>query len=201
MKWKWNHVGLGCCLGLIVCPAPQRYLSRRQGKRLLLEVGSYRGLFPSLEHVVPVSVVGRGTQSLDLHNLMIINAKINCHRQNYAFGERSWSSRGLDELGNRSCDQPFCYKNVPLRQFTPPDVWKGLIARKVAYMLCVYPTYRPVIFRRVMDAHVLVKWNKDYEVSEQEEEIEYKVAEAQGNRNHFILSPEKVTPFIQSIQS
>ena len=81
-----------------------------------------------------------------------------------------------------------CFKCSRYRCFTPRDEWKGMVARKVAYMRRTYPVYEPIIEARVMTRRLMVRWARDYPITQEERRLERIAYENQGNSNPYVIS-------------
>jgi endonuclease I len=134
--------------------------------------------------------------TLDAHNMMVIPSRLNSHRQAYRFcasptPETDWQN--LDDLG-WLCNSTFprAHKNTRRGLFVPPEEWRGPVARKVCYMIVVYPALMSLIFSRVLCPRLIREWNARYPVLDDERTAEEVVARVQRNRNPFVLDPASV---------
>lgn len=142
------------------------------------------------EHVIPRSLLRKKKHpESDLHCLMLSNAKLNSHRQNYAF-RHVCKTKGisLDSHGKRAKpENTVCIKNIKDKSFEPPDEQKGRIARIVGYYLWTYNDMR--IIDGLMKKECLLSWHSKYPITKTEKDKNESVFQVQKNKNIFICYP------------
>lgn len=142
------------------------------------------------EHIVPQSYIKRykiDKKSLsDLHLLYLSNSRLNSHRQNYKFNNLYSNFLSLDENGKLNNNRIYSKKNIKRQEFEPPEKSKGKIARSVGYF---YWNYSPIFEHKLLDRKLLIDWNKQYKVTEEEKERNKKIFQVQKNKNIFIQYP------------
>lgn len=163
---------------------------RTRSKNLSCHTNSCKGYW-TREHIFPKSLAapklatsyaGAGT---DVHNLKPADSDMNAYRSNRMYNGGS----GNATVTNKG-------------DFYPGEEWVGDVARIIMYMYLRYPTqclpttvaggstiYAP-------DAHmpdILLTWNEQDPVSQEEIYRNNKIAEYQGNRNPFIDNPYLAT--------
>lgn len=123
------------------------------------------------EHVYPQSMLEGGAVN-DLHILRVVDARVNSQRSNRPFDIGAGAYELLDDF-----------------KFYPGDEWRGDVARMIMYMNLRYD--EP--FEDVGNLQLFLKWNALDPVSEQEEQRNLIIMEAQGNRNPFVDNPHLAT--------
>jgi endonuclease I len=174
--------------------SPQRIPSKKAGRECLSKLYPHVSE-PTIEHVVPTSICGGRSHvaARDLHNLLLLNRRVNNHRQNFRFVNESSSIVALDKQGMRTTlDKAWCWKGKNDRVFIPPIELRGVISRKIAYFIKVYPEWKDTVYRRVISPELMLQWNHDHEVTHQEYMVNEAVCELQGNYNQFVLQPSLV---------
>lgn len=119
----------------------------------------------SCEHVVPRSML-RGLNQIadDPHNLVIFPTKLNNARSSLKYVPAYCHDKFKCVC---PCDPKCANKcvacgHVSKTGFTPPDLWKGQIARAALNMVKEYPQLEQGVFDRVIDKHVAEQWNSSY---------------------------------------
>jgi hypothetical protein len=139
------------------------------------ELGNY-----NCEHVVPQSWFGkRSTPKADLHHLFTEQIQCNGSRGNYPLEP----TPGGKEL-------PSC--GIVDRDSFEPNAGKGEVARATLYFITRYPGEVGDHQRETQaeDLQQLLKWHKEYPVSDYERHRNDTIEEVQGTRNPFIDFPE-----------
>ena len=143
------------------------------------------------EHVIPRSLLRKKKHpETDLHCLVLSNAKLNSHRQNYGFGTISGTNTILlDSFGRQTCiiKNATCKKDIKNQRFEPPNEQKGRIARIVGYYIWTY--HGGEILPGLMEKKSMLQWHSKYPVSSVEVNKNYMVYKIQKNKNIFICYP------------
>lgn len=143
------------------------------------------------EHVIPRSMLRKNKHpESDLHCLVLSNAKLNSHRQNYGFGTMTGSKFiSLDCFGNRIRDRNTitCKKDIKAKRFEPPNEQKGRIARIVGYYIWTYHDME--IIPELMERKCMLHWHSKYPISKKEIHKNHLVYKIQKNKNIFISYP------------
>ena len=144
------------------------------------------------EHLVPKSVLKRNKidklAQNDLHLLFLSNSRLNSQRQHYRFDilSNATSTVNLDAFGNTCSKQhAHCRKNTKQGVFEPPMERRGVIARTVGYYHFTYG----VAGEDVLSYRTMMKWNKQYPVTELEKIRHEHIYQVQQNRNLFVDFP------------
>lgn len=134
------------------------------------------------EHVVPQSwFQERLPMRADLHHLFTEEIQCNGSRGNLEFEE-------LGEGGGREIES--CGILNPGASFEP-HAGKGEVARATLYFVTRHPGYvGDGRESKLADVETLLKWHKEYPVSDYERHRNDKIEEVQGNRNPYIDFPE-----------
>lgn len=134
------------------------------------------------EHVVPQSWFNKRTpMKSDLHHLFTEEIQCNGSRGNGPLRE-------VDDRGEKivSCG----IKDHGANEFEP-NAGKGIVARATLYFITRHPGYvGDNNETKEADIEQLLKWNKEYPVSDFERHRNDTIEEVQGNRNPFIDFPE-----------
>lgn len=136
------------------------------------------------EHVVPQSWFNKkGTPRGDLHHLFTEEVQCNGSRGNYPIGEIE-NGETLPSCGIVQHDGP--------RQGFEPHGGKGEVARATLYFITRYPgeVGDRSSETQASDLQQLLKWHKEYPVTDYERHRNDTIEEVQGNRNPFIDFPE-----------
>ena len=157
------------------------------------------------------SSAGKPSIATDCHNLFATDSSINSTRSNkmYDIGgtcviDRSPAAGYEDSRGE--CNLEALHDRD---SFEPPDISKGVCARAMFYMACVYADYGLVLGEESIQSQkqmgklsVLLKWNKSFPPSTWEISRNNIIEKYQGNRNVFIddhLLIEKVS-WVQDVR-
>ncbi len=134
------------------------------------------------EHVVPQSWFQKSRpMRSDLHHLFTEQTSCNGSRANYNLTE-------VDDAKNlRNCGTV----DHPAQEFEP-NAGKGEVARATLYFLVRHPGYvgDKGVETKPADLEQLLKWHKEYPVSDYELHRNETIQDVQGNRNPFIDFPE-----------
>jgi endonuclease I len=158
----------------------------------------------NVEHIYPQSLMkltdNFGAKRCDLHILYPCDKGLNLQRANYHFDEIP------DNLGTFYADGRTAIDHAPNPQqdldqdgildideecqvyhdaFEPSNISKGKIARALAYYFTMYSQDLCNI-NRVIETSLLIKWNKEHPVDNEERDRNDKIEEIQGNRNPFV---------------
>lgn len=142
------------------------------------ELGNY-----NCEHVVPQSWFQKqSTPKADLHHLFTEQIQCNGTRANYPLketpeGEQIPSCGLVQNDGSQSFE---------------PNAGKGEVARATLYFITRYPGEVGDSARETQsqDLQQLLKWHKEYPVTDYERHRNDAIQDVQGNRNPFIDFPE-----------
>lgn len=130
---------------------------------------------PSVEHCVPRSLYKQEKKlGQDMHNLISMPRSLNSHRSNYKLVESMVFPKHVGEGAK---------KNTKSNLFVPPEHYRGMYARSIAYFYLVYPQYQEPITRLVLDPELLLKWNCEYPPSDTERELHDRISHLQMNDN------------------
>lgn len=134
------------------------------------------------EHVVPQSWFNKAhPMKADLHHLFTEEIQCNGSRGNLEFEE-------MDKGEGREI--PSCGILNPGRSFEP-KAGKGEVARATLYFVTRHPgKIGDGNETNLADVETLLKWHREYPVSDYERYRNDKIEEVQGNRNPFIDYPE-----------
>jgi endonuclease I len=134
------------------------------------------------EHVVPQSWFNKAhPMKADLHHLFTEQVQCNGSRGNFEFEELK------DGQGQTI---PACGIVDPGTSFEP-GAGKGEVARATLYFVTRHPGYvGDGNESNLADVETLLKWHKEYPVSDYERHRNDKIQDVQGNRNPFIDFPE-----------
>lgn len=144
------------------------------------------------EHVVPKSLI---REHGDLHNLILLPARVNHMRSNYKYIEKNNTDYGLVHTGHanqktipvceycKKCQDNHHGRLISNRLFVPPTMWKGMIARSVLRMCEKYPHHRRLIHSQVLDLNVASMWNYYHPATEDHVIWDDMIQELQGDRN------------------
>ena len=118
----------------------------------------------SIEHVVPKCHLPR-SRWWDLHNLLLIDTKINNDRSNTKFGEMTYKGTS------------FCPSN---------PASKGTVARICLHM---FDTCTPLLKKKndIISDELLLEWDMEYPPSDTEKYANEFIYEVQGTYNKFII--------------
>ena len=135
------------------------------------------------EHVVPQSWFSkRLPMKADLHHLFTEEIQCNSTRSNYEFGEVGSAGEPVTSCGivDKSGGE------------FEPHAGKGEVARATLYFVTRHPGYvgDGGNESKLADVEQLLKWHKEYPVSDYERHRNDKIEDVQGNRNPFIDFPE-----------
>jgi endonuclease I len=134
------------------------------------------------EHIVPQSWFDeREPMKGDLHHLFVCEPKCNNARANFhycEFDSRHRQSRGANDCGVYDAGR------------FEPKYGKGMAARSTLYFLLRYPGAIKNSFRKGIDIPLLLRWHRQFPVTEHEKHRNKAIFEIQGNRNPFIDFPE-----------
>lgn len=134
------------------------------------------------EHVVPQSwFQKRRPMKSDLHHLFTEQTRCNSSRANYNLTEVE-GARNLPSCG---------IVDHPGQEFEP-NAGKGEVARATMYFLVRHPGLvgDKGVETKPADIDQLLKWHKEYPVSDYELHRNETIQDVQGNRNPFIDFPE-----------
>jgi endonuclease I len=140
------------------------------------QLGNY-----NCEHVVPQSwFQKRRPMKSDLHHLFTEQTNCNSSRANYNLTEVD-DARSLPNCG--MVDHP--------GQEFEPKAGKGEVARATLYFLVRHPGHvgDAGVETKPADVEQLLKWHKEYPVSDYEHHRNATIQDVQGNRNPFIDFP------------
>jgi len=144
--------------------------------------------FVNTEHSWPQSKFAgnfpRDLQKSDLHHLFPTNSRANSIRASYNFSDVE--SGELDNCEGSSLGSSI-HGNRSRKYFSPPENYRGDIARAIFYFSIRYQLTIPAI-----EEVSLKEWHKADPVSREEMERNQAIYEIQGNRNPFIDYPELV---------
>lgn len=133
------------------------------------------------EHVVPQSwYQAEEPMKGDLHHLFVCEPKCNNMRSNYPYYEYE------DE--RPSVNKSMC--GINRNERFEPNFGKGVVARATLYFLLRYPNKITKKFKKTLDIPLLLRWHKQYKVTDYEKHRNKAIYEIQGNRNPFIDFPE-----------
>lgn len=135
------------------------------------------------EHVVPQSWFSKhSVPKSDLHHLFTEQVQCNGSRGNYPLEET---------VGGESLPQCGIVQHHGERTFEP-NAGKGEVARATLYFITRYPGKVGDSARetQVEDIQQLLKWHKEYPVSDYERHRNDTIEDVQGNRNPFIDFPD-----------
>ena len=154
-------------------------IQRLSDERLIdhLQEISYQHKF-NAEHVVPQSWFRAGEPMKgDLHHLFSCDPVCNTLRSNFPYYEYG----AQESLSHHRSD---CGKQ-DMNRFEPA-YGKGIVARAMLYFLLRYPKKITKKFQKYINIPMLVRWHKQYKVTEYEKHRNKAIFEVQGNRNPFI---------------
>lgn len=136
----------------------------------------------NLEHLVPKSWFEEKLPMRDdLHHLFTENRQCNSERGNLPLGEVEGKSKELPCCGSKLTNQRF-----------EPGGGKGEAARAILYFVTRHPGYVGDVSGEMTSADIpmLLKWHKEYPVTDYERHRNETIQSVQGNRNPFIDFPE-----------
>lgn len=139
------------------------------------------------EHVVPQSWFHKkGTPRGDLNHLFTEQVQCNGSRGNLPMGEDNGSGESLPMCGIVEHEGPHAGFE--------PHAGKGEIARATLYFITRYPGEVGDSDRETQPADIqqLIKWSKEYPVTDYERHRNDTIQDVQGNRNPFIDFPQLV---------
>lgn len=159
------------------------------------------------EHIWPQSRMGthghmRPGIATDLHNLCPADSSMNSSRGNRFFGlgeqvvfDRSPACDQIARMGGKTeC-------RFGNETWEPPDTTKGMIARVLMYMACVYADRGLKLVERDRKTEngkwplemgvlsVLLEWNDTYPPTDAERDRDKHIHSVQSNRNPFVSDP------------
>ena len=136
----------------------------------------------NLEHLVPKSWFEEQLPMRDdLHHLFTENRQCNSERGNLPLGEVSGKARELEHCGSKLNGKLF-----------EPGGGKGEAARAILYFVTRHPGYVGDAPGEMTSADIpmLLKWHKEYPVTDYERHRNESIQAVQGNRNPYIDFPE-----------
>lgn len=190
MKIKFIFLAFG------IFQKPDHFLPYKKAKRWLtihFPTDVYYGCTDDVncEHIIPRSLLKLKKHPLtDLHCLVLSNAKLNSHRQNFGFASISGDSTILlDDYGQKTTvEYAFCKKDMKQQKFEPPTEQKGRIARMVGYYLWTY--HGAEMIPGLIEKKSMLRWHFENPVSRCEIRKNNLVYEIQNNKNLFISYPQ-----------
>ena len=150
---------------------------------------------PSIEHVVPRSVISKFVKvphsrkkrlESDMHNFIILPTKLNQCRGHLPFSENisensiaycQYTGERTTKKGLRTC---YCHEKV---SFTPCENLRGRIARCVCHMMLSNPDNVFLIDREVLSYATLMRWLHDYPPNEIDYSLNEFIYDVQGVKN------------------
>lgn len=134
----------------------------------------------TVEHVVPKSIIANRTVTEDLHNLILLPKTVNQARSNYAYAQVE-NGGTVRKVKSVSCCAACCcgvavasgqvtFGSNGKRQFDPPDLFKGIVARTILKMIERHPSYRQTIIRRCLPYKTARQWNQTFSETANEKE-------------------------------
>jgi len=145
------------------------------------------------EHVIPKSMI---REHNDLHNLILLPARINNARSNFKYiqglghDDIYKSNLTLKEVVScgKLCDISckMKAKSVSNKFFMPPDLFKGMIGRSVLQMTEKYPYHKNLVNKCVLDLGVASIWDYYYPATIDEMIWNDIVEKFQGDTNAYV---------------
>lgn len=114
------------------------------------------------EHVIPQSFIKNKHIANDLPNLILLPAFINNARSNFKYGQQLQNV--TKKIACQNCTKQcanisYISKDKNQTHFTPPAMYKGIIARAVLQMIFKYPHTVSLVNCSVLDIHTAYNWH------------------------------------------
>lgn len=162
-------------------------------RRLLRNYWSQHVVMPcphlqwTCEHVIPKSLI---MEHDDLHNLMFLPDRLNNIRSNFPYVDGNDLINGNQSKLILPCNNCSCGNYGILhmkRSMTPPDPFKGMIARSVLCMRDKYPQHTALIEKRVLALSTALEWDMTFAATLDEVVWDNLICDAQGDNNPYTL--------------
>lgn len=139
------------------------------------------------EHIIPKSLI---MEHNDLHNLLFLPDRLNNVRSNFPYTDIDQEQstdphRIVLPCHNCSCGNHGIF-HTP-RSMTPPDPFKGMIARSILCMRDKYPHHRQLIETRVLALSTALEWDMEFAATLDELVWDELICDAQGDNNPYTL--------------